>query len=79
MAADDLKSIDIADIKRLTLGPEEILVVKINATISPEHAKRINDKFINKFPSMEGRILIIDRSVTLSVISQAEAATEISR
>src|SRR6201991_1749706 len=64
---------DIADIKRFKLGPEDVLVVKIDGVLSVEMASRVQSCFANAVPELAGRILVIDGLVELAVLDKSQA------
>ena len=63
--------IDIDDVKRLQLAPGELLVVKVDGVISDDIRRRVEALFAAQ-PLLTGRVLVIDRSISLSVIGKGD-------
>ena len=62
--------IDIEDVKRLTLGPKDILVVKVDAHLSREMVERIQYSFSDGFPQHANKIMVLDKTMSLAIVEQ---------
>jgi hypothetical protein len=65
--------IDIEDVKRLTLGPDDILVLQVKGRVSREQEVRMRTCFSNLLPTLKNKIMVVDESVTLAVLVPEEA------
>lgn len=62
--------VDIEEVKRLRLGPNDILVLKIDGHLSRDAAERVKNCFADGFPSLANKILVIDKSTSLAIVEQ---------
>ncbi|SFM00560.1 hypothetical protein SAMN03159423_4865 [Bradyrhizobium sp. NFR13] len=62
--------IDIEDVKRLTLGPKDILVVKVDGHLSTEMTARLKSQHLSGFPGLENKIMVLDRTTSLAIVEQ---------
>ncbi|MCK1684251.1 hypothetical protein IVA87_33915 [Bradyrhizobium sp. 147] len=65
--------IDIEDVKRIKLGAGDLLAVQVDGIFSTETLGRVKAMF-EAYPELRGRVIVLDHSVKLSVVS-AEIAT----
>jgi hypothetical protein len=65
--------IDIEDVKRLNLGPNDILVAQVKGIISSQARDRIKEQFDTVFPALKNRVMVIDENITLAVLLAEEA------
>lgn len=63
-------SVDIEDVKRLTLGPNDKLVVTLPARTTDKEYHRVSELLKPHFPA--GRVLIVTENVDLSVLTIEE-------
>lgn len=64
--------IDIEDVKRLTMGPEDILVMQVKGHITTETADRIKRSVSDGYPSLKNKIMVLDDSMSLAVLVAEE-------
>jgi hypothetical protein len=56
------------DVKRLSLGPNDVLVAKYNGQIDEKTARRIRDQLEATLPINGSKIIVIDDNVDLLVL-----------
>jgi len=61
--------IDIEDVKRLSVRQGDILVVQSSRALSDDMARRIKDHIEAAFPDLTGRVLVIDDTLSLAVVT----------
>lgn len=68
--------INIEDVKRLTLGPDDLLVVQVRGPLSDETAKRIKAQFVKSCPQLENKLMVIPEELALAILigGKAQAA-----
>lgn len=66
------QKIQIADVKRLNVGPDDTLVVKVAGRIPSDIAERVRRMFTDAVPSLHGKVIVIDDAITLAVIDTDE-------
>lgn len=57
---------EIESIKRVTLNPNDVLVVSASAPISAESAKMLKDRFRDAFP--DNTVVVLDNRINLTVM-----------
>lgn len=66
--------IDIEDVKRLRLADGDILVVKVGAFITLDQVKHIKAMVADCFPASAGRVMVLDKSMSLAVLEAGAVA-----
>lgn len=65
--------IDIEDVKRLTIEPNDILVIQFKDRISSDTADRMKAYLSDKHPILKNKIMVIDGDAKLAVLNAKEA------
>lgn len=65
--------IDIEDVKKLNIGPDDILVLQVKGNIPGEVATKIRDHFVRGFPALKNKIMVLDENISLAVLVAEEA------
>jgi len=60
-------TLEIDDIKTLSLRPGQILIVKVNAILSRDQVDHIVGMFAG-FPELKGRVMVMDKSLSVAVV-----------
>jgi hypothetical protein len=63
--------INIEDVKRLTLGPNELLIFQVRGTLTSIALVDLRDN-ISKIPALKNKTMVVDDSVTLTVLAAEE-------
>jgi hypothetical protein len=66
--------IDIENVKRLSLRDGEILVLQVAANVSAETLDNFAKSLEASFPSLKGKVLMEDQSISLTVVQPKAAA-----
>lgn len=64
--------IDIEDVKRLTLGPDDVLVVQAQRPITQVQREYLASLVEKGLPTLRGRIFVTDRDIDLMVLSKSD-------
>lgn len=62
------EELDILKLNVLTLGLNQVLIVKVDTFISHEMRKKLEELILLNVPMLKDRFLVIDKGITLSVV-----------
>lgn len=61
--------VDIEDVKRLTLAPDDILVVKVDDILTAEMCARVQDQLLRGM-GVKNKVMVLDKTTSLAVIEK---------
>jgi hypothetical protein len=64
--------IDIEDVKRLTLGPDEMLILQVKGHVTRSAEIYLKNLFSGN-PALKNKVVVMDSTVSLAVVSAKEA------
>lgn len=73
-SAEAAEPIPVAALTKIAFGEGDVLVARIDRLMSDEMQKRVRNYLLSQCPHLAGRLIVIDRSVSISVFGPDDIA-----